>query len=509
MNNKFCMDKRKEYLIYGSGGGGLKLIPAFKEKGYRLKGFIDQRATSLGNVQGYQVWDWSTLRELSEEADNIVVIITTKNVFDHTKIAYQLAEQGFKQCIYKPLPILQGYDDEELEKISKVHDAFLVDISIPSEQELIKVDETSFKMHYKDRLIISKEDLNVLAWMPLELLFNYKKGDAYENLNMASLFPLDNLYRMFLGNETEPYEKVLDDFYTYAAEWAWRNQVEVTPDLKVSWLVSRESSYKQMQEIADYDFDFFFRNAPQVEMDEAGRFHMVQSGRNRVVFLAAKGYCHVPVKMKSGDYQRWLNEECFAQIKEYMESSHIDRIYAPVGHPYFKDIGAEFVDYYRLVCFPIYKYLFQAFYRSSRKQVDGYCITDRDLLKKTINSCRILCDAQDDGACSRFLSAGGLNLCRIKKENHIVQLLDQLFYMNISECTSDKSSCRYDVFISDNDKRIEQLITNNIIDKIILIGKREVYSDLMKRCGYMYIQEIGVFFVSGERKEIGLYEGGR
>lgn len=505
MERHFYLDKQKEYLVYGAGGDGLKLISVFKERGYYLKGFIDQRAASLGDVQGNQVWDWNTLRELSDEADNIIAIITTKNVFDHTKIANQLAQHGFSQCIYKPLPILQGYYDEELEKISKAHDTFLIDIDIPSEQELIKVDVTCFKMYYKDRLVISKNASNVLAWMPLELLFNYKEGDAYENLNMASFFPLDNLYRMFLGNENEPCDRVLDDFYTYASEWAWRNKVEVTKDLKASWLESRKDSFRQMQEISEYDFDFFFRNAPQVEMDEEGRFHMVQGGRNRVVFLAAKGYRHVPVKMKSVDYQRWLNEDNFSQVKNYMEARHIDRLYAPVGHPYFKDVSTEFVDYYRLVCFPVYKYLIQTFYRSSRKKVDSYCIIDRDLLKKTMNSCRILCSLKDDGACSRFIGASGLNIRRIRKGDNRIQLLDKLFYINIPECQNNKKDSVYDYLITDKGERIERLIKGNIINKIILIGKREKCLDMMKKCGYMHICKIGEFFAENEKKEISVF----
>lgn len=509
MNGKFYLDKEKKYVIYGAGGGGLKLIPVFKEKDYCLIGFIDQRAASLGNVKGNRVWDWNTLRELSDEAENIVVIITTKNVFDHTKIAYQLAENGFRQCIYKPLSILQGYQDDELEKISRAHDTFLIDIDIPSEQKLAKVDETVYQIYYKDKLIISKNEDEVLTWIPLELLFNYKEGDAYENLNMASFFPLDNLYRMFLGNENEPYDQILDDFYTYASEWAWRNRVEVTRDLKASWLKSRKASFQQMQEISDYDFAFFFRNAPQAEMDEEGRFHMVQSGRNRVVFLAAKGYRHVPVKMRLEDYQRWINEEKFSQVKSYIENRHIDSLYAPVGHPYFKDIAVESVDYYRLVCFPIYKYLMQTFYRSSRKNIDGYCITDRDILKRVMSSCRILCNLQDDGACSRFMGAGGFNISRIGTDDHLIQLLDQLFYVAIPEYENDKVDGTYDFLITDCDEQIEELVTGSIITKIILIGKSKDYSGIMKKCGYTYVREIGRFFMLNERKEISVYERDR
>ena len=98
MKKGFWLNKEKKYLIYGAGGGGLKLIKVLKEKGC-LKGFIDKRAAALGDVRGEKVWDLNTLKELLPEAENIVIILTTKNVFEHTDIAHELAAMGFDQCI--------------------------------------------------------------------------------------------------------------------------------------------------------------------------------------------------------------------------------------------------------------------------------------------------------------------------------------------------------------------------------------------------------------------------
>lgn len=72
------------------------------------------------------------MAELADEADNIIVIVTTKNVFDHTKIAYQLSKSGFRQCIYKPLPILQRYSNDEFimtSDLRKLHGSGLVNVS--------------------------------------------------------------------------------------------------------------------------------------------------------------------------------------------------------------------------------------------------------------------------------------------------------------------------------------------------------------------------------------------
>ena len=113
-DNYFNLDSTKEYMLYGAGGGGLKLIQVFDEKGYRLRGFIDQRAAEMGDVRGRAVWNLETLKELENEAENIVIIITTKNVFEHDNIVQELSARGFRQCIYKPLPVLKGCGDEEL-----------------------------------------------------------------------------------------------------------------------------------------------------------------------------------------------------------------------------------------------------------------------------------------------------------------------------------------------------------------------------------------------------------
>lgn len=488
MSQKFYLDKTKEYLIYGAGGGGLKLIPVFERKGYNLKGFIDKRAGTLGDIQGYAVWSLNSLKELADEAENIIVVITTKNVFDHSSIVYELAEMGFRQCIYKPLPVLKGYVDQELEKISKAHDIFLIEKDIPKPQELCYVRE-NYKMYCKDRLLISQRDMEVLAWMPLELLFNYEKLDAYENLSMAAFFPLENLYRLFLGN-IRGKEEILEDFNCYSLEWAHRNKVKVDGDLKKSWLESRRESFSQMQEIADYDFDFFYRNAPWIESGESGKFHMVRSGRNRVVFLAAKGYHSVPVKMMSEDYEKWINRAAFIKIQNYVEQERIVKFTVPVAHPYLKDITSERVDYYRLVCFPIAKYIIRSIYCCARRHIDGYYITDKDILNEIKDKYSILCDLNDGGACSRYLNMCGFRVGRVRNDDKLTRLLDELFYQNSDVMDNDTGD--YKIFITDNIAQIDEAIEVKNIDIIINIGLYE--SEKLNLDGYVYEQSLSEMF---------------
>ncbi len=505
MEGSFLLDKEKEYLIYGAGGNGLKLINIFKEKGYKLKGFIDKRASTLGAVRGEKVWDVDTLKELLPEADDIVIILTTKNVFEHTDIAYGLAMMGFDQCIYKPLPVLKGYSDEKLEKISMVHDIFMVNIDFPKEQMLSKVN-LNYKMYYKDRLMASQNsEEEVIAWMPLELIFNYKKADVYEDISMAVFFPLANLYRMFLGNITGKEKNVLNDFYRYASEWAYKNQVEVTEELKASWIESRWEAFANMQEISDYDFKFFIRNAPQVEAGDKGKFYMVKSGRNRVVFLAAKGYRHIPVKLKSDDYEHWLNKEIFLLVQDYMEKEHIAKTVAPIPHPYFKDMKAENVDYYRLVLFPIVEYLTHNMFSQAQENVNGYNITSREILKRVKEKFSILCDLKDEGACSRYLNACGFNVSRIEREdNEFTILLDKLFYQNVNE-TDDQGFENYNVMILDHSFQRQELIENRRIESIVCIDAKKEVLSYLEEFGYVFVCTLSEFYCKDRSKKVQVY----
>lgn len=430
MQKTFSLDMKKEYLIYGAGGCGLKLINVFKKKGYCLRGFIDKRAASLDTVCGEKVWSLDTLSELREEAENIVIIITIKNVFEHTNIAMELAQIGFDQCIYKPLPILQGYKDKELEKISKAHDIFLISVDIPDNQILSKVRNDN-KIRIKDNFIITKQEQEVLTWVPLELLFNYKESDPYKQISMAAFFPLSNLYKLFLGGSMMNERKILDDFFCYCNEWAYRNNITVTKELKQRWIASRHEAFTQMQELVDYDFDFFFRAAPEVERNVDGGFNLICSGRNRVVFLEAKGYRHIPVKMSKDNYKKWINKDVMDEVLRYMTKNHIRKTYAPVPHPYFKTIPSKYVDYYRLVCFPIAKYITQWIFREARINVDKICILDQDKLEKLKQEYLILCDLEDEGACSRYLNMCGFNVVRKRKTDTVVDLFDKLFYQEI------------------------------------------------------------------------------
>ncbi len=503
MEDNFVLDKEKEYLVYGVGGNGLLISQRLEELGYQLKGFIDKRADSLGTVRDKPVWNLDTLEDLKAEADRIIIIISIKNVFGHSDIADELARRGFRQCIYKPMPVLKGYSDEKLEEISKAHDALFIEGNVPGQTALSRVCQSD-RMYYKDRLLIEQGGTEVLAWMPLELLFNYKESDAYEQLNMSTFFPLGNLYRLFSGVAMEKADGFLNDFYCYASEWACQRQIVVTEELKKSWVESRMAAFLQMQEIVDFDFGFFHRSAPWVQMHDLGKFYLTCSGRNRVVFLAARGYCHVPVRLTLEDYEKWLHRDAFGKLREYMEEQHIRKFSVPVPHPYLKDMPTEEAQYYQLVCFPIVTFLFRLIYHKARKKEREYIVSDKDEVRLVKNSCSIICDMTDHGAFSRFLDRCGLPVRRVMRQDVLTKILDELFYQYIEETQPQKEEyCK--VFIIDNRKRIIKRKTEKRAERIICV---ESEADTGNFDGYLYEETLSNIFEMDGMKKVNVYKIG-
>ena len=433
MENYFIPDRKKEYLIYGAGGGGLKVLNLLSEQSYAVLGFIDQRAPFLSEVQGKPVWNLNQVQNIEADKDAVVVIITTKNVFEHSNIALELAKKGFFHCIYKPLPILQNETSPLLQKVSHAHDCFLINICLPPLEQLPDV---SLKINFSLRELccIQKHSEEVTAWLPLELLFNYKAHDVYDNIPMACFFPLIDLYCFFEGDLSFNQQDTLQQFVSYSSEWARRNNVSISSDLVASWIKSRKKSFDEMQAIFERDFNFFIRNAPFVAYSGSWKFHLTKSGRNRVVFLAAKGFRYIPVKMSLSDYNSWYNKSGMQKMLQYFQENLIDSVKIPIPHPLLSDFRVLYPDFHKHISFPICKYVLKQLYKKSQKNEDEYSLIDSSLLKALKEKISFLCTFDIEGALCHFLLQQGYHVvfCGNKSGLSISydNLLCQLFHLN-------------------------------------------------------------------------------
>lgn len=457
-SDKFELDNSKQYVLYGVGGDALKLSCIFAKDGINFIGYIDKRAKSLGKVNGKPVWNLDDLELLEKNSKNIVVIITIKNVFEHTSIAQTLAQHDLKQVVYKPLPVLQGSQNCDLIAISEAYDSFVVYLKPPMGKVLQKV-RLGIEYIWKDSLKICEKNNKIFAWVPAELIYNYEHADAYENLSMPSMFPLLGLYRLFLGEQDED-KDAIEDFFVYASEWAKNSGLLVNDELKKSWLESRRAAFERMQQIVEYDFNFFVRNAPEVRYGNKGKFYLVKSGRNRVSFLIAKGFHFIPLQMNVQDYNLWLNNEKLEQSINRIQEEHIIKLNVGIPHPYLKNILTEFQDYQRLVCFPIMYYLIKNIYRNATEIQGTYKLLNETRVLNLKGKLRIGCCLNDNGAMSRYIDTNDIDVFRVENNNNslLTKLLDELFGQKILEIKKETlSEQKLDIFIFDSSVGVNEV----------------------------------------------------
>lgn len=461
----FTLDKDKQYILYGAGGGAQRITKILSRNEYNLVGYIDKRAKHLVNIEGKPVWTMEIIKDLNIDKNNVVIIITTKNVFEHQEIVLYLSEMGFINTIYKPNKILQGSSDQHVEKISKAHDAFLIELDLPSERD-IPCTEQGINIDLVDKFLIdfNEEKEEVTAWMPIELIFNYKQFEDYYDLNMASFFPMIDLYSALLGNPKISIQEGLEGYVDYTSEWVKRSNLIMTPDFKESFISSRIKVFGEMQKLSDIDGDFFIRNAPSVDSENGIHFNLVSSGRNRVSFLIAKQNKYVPVKIKNETYQQWLNHNALSQVIEFMNENRVIKVFSPIPHPKLVNIPVIAVDYIRLFVTEVGSRITRELYKKSKYQDEELRLVDvgkRQIEKEKMS---MLCAIHDDGTISRFLASMGYMTFRFNTEENekkYILLLDKLLYAENQYINNDftiAEAKEYYCCILDNQRTEEELV---------------------------------------------------
>lgn len=124
MKNKdaFLITKDANIILYGAASIGYLMYNVLSGAGYRIVGFCDKRATEIREYMGLPVWDIGSIPYSPEEC---VIIVSVKNVFEHSAIANQFVEKGFFQIVFKPYAELIGCATKEQLTIGKAYDAIL------------------------------------------------------------------------------------------------------------------------------------------------------------------------------------------------------------------------------------------------------------------------------------------------------------------------------------------------------------------------------------------------
>lgn len=446
----FSINQDMGFIIYGAGGNCYHIKNLLQNAKYSVEAILDKRAETIHDIEMIPVYTLEKFALMDDVKQNRIIIISVKNVFEHINIVRELLEQGYKNIIYKPFPVLQGEQDEEWDSINYAYEMIVEhEKLLDLRQKQIACSRGNHLMTFKDELYMKEDKEKVMCWMPVELVCNYSREDAYKQLPMAAYYPLLNLYRYLLDSGIKQgWEDIEKDFFLYAIDWVERTGKEFTDSLKSSMLNSRIDVFGEMQKKADIDKDFFVRNAVSVKRIDSLRFSLSTSGRNRVSFLIARGSRFIPVYVSREDYNAWMNPDKFEKLRQYLEKMKINKLFAAVPHPMMISYKSETIDYIHLFCMPVVREIYRLLHWKSAGINNNYYKINVEKYNERKSELKIFAAVKDEGCIGRLLLMYGINcyrLCADEKQKEISKLIDELFWIKDSgEISAD--NCK-DIFL--------------------------------------------------------------
>lgn len=430
----FSLNKESKIVIYGAATSGKIVYDILKKNGMDIIAFIDKRADELNELYGKRVV------QSIENIDNIhkaecIVIIAVKNVFEHSKIAGNLVDNGIRNIIYKPYSVLTGNGSAEERKISECYDSLLNN----EIAKLFDIPETNSIINYKCSDMAFVNELGEWIWAkaPVCLIYANKaaaKSSIWADIPVLAMFPHIELFQTFLCNNVENGIENYIEFCCEAAENT--GEIKITERWKQNVVSNRLDVFQNMDTAYELDKDFFIRNAPQAEWNEAGYFNLL-GGKHRAAFLAAKGDRYVVLKIKKNDYEKWINHAKISDLERMLNYGFRGETQKGIiEHPYFYRYpfdGEIFVyNMWMQIC------SFLAHYTFSQKH--NFIFTNMSAMVSF----------EDKGYIARNLSRIGIKVYRKTENRELEEKINEVVSVTIREYLENENSPKVDLAVVEN-----------------------------------------------------------
>lgn len=332
----FVFNKESPILLYGAASIGVLFSRYLNAEGFNVVGYIDKRANEIGEFLGKPTYEMDDCR-LNQIKGKCIIIVSVKNVFEHSAIAQQLVESGFYNIIYRSINVLNGEGTETEREIYRLFDKI--------EKKQLKQEEicscTKFVNRYKikDRAKIFESENEIIAYVPIELIYTDNPSGSkaiYADISIYALLPHIELFEFFLGNEKGNVNKYLQ-FCVDAANNL--GEIKITDAWKKNVIKNRRMIYDEMSRSLELNYEFFIKNAPKCRWNKKGYFNLC-SGKHRAAFFVSRGYRYMPLCIQKEDYCKWINDEIVEFIKRNSLEAKIKSLFY-IPHPFFYYLPVE------------------------------------------------------------------------------------------------------------------------------------------------------------------------
>lgn len=428
-------------IVYGAGMIGKQLASRLLAQGHAVINYIDARADEIVSLNGIEVISIDEARRINDK-ESIVVFIAVKNVFQHAKIVEELRNIGFEYIIFNPVAIIQDFEVcDNLKMINDVYEAVVenegeFNVHVPSCKNINLVE-------VKDWAIIKEAHNNVIAYVPIELLFTNDNPDNKEwsKKNFLATYVAVDMYEGLNSKNINYSSQLVNEYINkIALVGAKKMDLVVGKNWERNVLTGRKDVYWHMKRKMSLQPDFFINNCPYVSY-EKNRFILLSSGKNRISFLIEEGFQYIPVEMSSQDYANYLNPEKAKKVYTLMEKLPTDN-FTTIPHPYFYYIDSQAPGYVFGWLKKVGKIISRInYYFTKNNYYEGMKIIDA---------------LEDQGSSSRFLSNLGCCVTRISNTQTDVE---NLLY--------DLLGAEYTLKAESNEKCDVCLVNTNIANKDI------------------------------------------
>lgn len=327
--DRFFVDKDAGIVLYGAATVGSLLYERLTSNGYRVTGFMDMRAGEIKSLCGCPVYPVQ-----SDQVDrNSIVIISVKNVFEHSRIAAKLIEHGFRRLIYRPFACLNGGGSEADREINSMYDKL-------EEGEFTGWVPVSQQRAWRRPVlkgVVGEDDDSITMHVPITLLYSDKK-EGVEEFPVLFLKPHLDFVRQVLGLEGGGIKAYVDFCKTAAAKVGG---FETTKAWESNVIRNRAEVYARMNHMYYLEKDFFVLHAPDVMWNDEKRAFNLKSGKHRATFLAVKRENYVTVKMSKADFDKWVNFSMVSETGDILERQRDESTAAPIENPFFYEYAWE------------------------------------------------------------------------------------------------------------------------------------------------------------------------
>lgn len=334
-------DQGMKTLIWGTGRRAVHYVKIGGFSGNEIVGFVDSFPRNE-LFMGYKVYRPEDVSQLdydylvvSVKKDCSTILKTcVAEKFDLNKIFFASEEQdldGEEEKIKKLL---------SLEEIRNIFPIMYRDIIGKKENQIYYCSQLISEKLEDHAIIKNYGDSQVIAWIPIELLFSAKKcpeefygklelqEQTREHCPIIAFEIYRNLYQFFMQGKSYPDKYCQWYQNSYMSEGMY---LGLTDEQVIG---KRFREFEYMQRKLNKGMEFFVEHPAVAEWNTKGYFTLTE-GHHEVCFLYLSGRTRMPVQITQKDYNAWCNTDVAEEVHRIILDQNRTEFYQPILNPYF------------------------------------------------------------------------------------------------------------------------------------------------------------------------------